>query len=125
MSQDGETTTITTAELLAKVREQHHSPEDLDEGDLNDRLWQFEAYEERLMPIDEFDLGEFAVHDDLVEEYAERIANGEVPPPIVWDPVNRSTIDGITRLNALARCEMTHVAVLVGIERTYTPICSM
>jgi hypothetical protein len=109
-------------EILKIVSQTHHSPQDLEDGDLSDRIWQFTEYEERSVPVSEMNPYEFEVDQELVEVYMAKIRAGELPGRVVWDTVNNSIIDGIHRVNALAGCGILEIPVLAGVENTYTAI---
>lgn len=93
----------------------HRNRDDFDSGDLLDRLSRFDYFEVMELPITHIDLDEFEVLDELVDDYVQMPAPG---PPIVYDQVNGSMIDGIHRANAAARRGAQTIAALVGTRNT-------
>jgi hypothetical protein len=85
-------------DILDYVKEIHHnmSGEDFAEGNLTDRIYYFDNYELKMLPISKIRL-EWATDWSEIERYAQM----DTPfPPIVYDPVHRSIIDGTHRVKA-------------------------
>jgi len=91
---------IETYDLLRVVAEIHHSPEDLEDGNLSQRLWKFHQYVLEEIPLSDLNPHEFAVDDRLAKDYFELYMRGEAAPPIVYDSVGHSIIDGTHRVRA-------------------------
>lgn len=113
---------IKSEDIFSGLDDRHR--QDLQEGDLSERIWQYSRYIEVSLPVLSLNLNEFEVDEQTVAEYAARIEAGEVPPPGIWDPVNGSMIDGLHRANALARCGYTEITIWSGDQSTYEPIVS-
>ncbi len=109
---------ITPDQLINWMAQHHHTPEDIGEGDLSDRVWSFEYYTLRAVAIDDLDLEQWGVFDHLVADYTTELANGDAPP-IVYDPVNHSIIDGTHRANARKAAGFDHILAYVG-DGSYT-----
>ena len=103
----------TSREVSDLVRAIHANMGDFDEGDLGNRLGRFATYRLRVIPLSRIDLREFALHDPTVAEFA---AMGDGAPPIVWDPVRKSVIDGCHRANAAAARGDTGILAYVGVR---------
>lgn len=110
--------TITPDMLIDWTQDNHHTPEDIGDGDLYDRVWAFQRYTLERIPLSSLNLDEWMVHDDLVADYRAELANGEAPP-IVYDSVNHSIIDGTHRANAAAASGATDILAYVGDAATY------
>jgi hypothetical protein len=106
---------ISAADLLELVEEWHHTPEDLADGDLGERVWRFDEYRLGWIPIERIHLNEWTVREELVSRFRARLARGEEAPPIVFDPVEDSVIDGINRANALAAEGRDEVMAYIGV----------
>lgn len=107
------------ARLVQRI---HHNEDDLHEGDLLDRIYKFSSYILRSIPLSGINAHEWMVHDELVRSY------GDAPspaPPIVYDAVDRSIIDGSHRVNAaLYRGDdeiMAYVGLPENLDPEYTP----
>jgi hypothetical protein len=102
-------------DLIDDVRSQHHTPEDFDEGDLEDRLYAYRRYRLQNVPLDQIELDEWEVVEEWVADYVRRLGAGSEPPsPILRHDLG--IIDGTHRLNALAQAGRTEVACWVGVR---------
>lgn len=114
-------TLLTSYDVYLIVEKIHHTPEDLHEGDLDERLSEFDAYELRTVAIADLDLNEWNIDDDMVREYADRLRNGEEAPAIVWNANINSIIDGAHRANAAHLAGRTHIQAYVGLDDDQIP----
>jgi ParB-like chromosome segregation protein Spo0J len=108
-----------TGELDRVVINSHHTPEDFSEGDIQERMDQFDYYHLVEINLNRLDREEFHVDDDLVEDYVEKIKNEGVenmPPMLISN--NDEIIDGIHRLNALLDCGYEKFPVYIGSEKS-------
>jgi hypothetical protein len=111
--------TISGDELSDYAEEWHHREEDWETGNLLNRITSFKRYALETLNLDSLNAHEWDVHDDLVNHYAGLASNA---PPIIYDDVNKSIIDGTHRVNAaLARGETT-VPAYVGRLADYQPV---
>lgn len=92
----------------------HHTPEDFCDGDLGERIEQFSHFELSTVRIADLNLNEWQLDDDLVDAYSE--LDGQLAPPIIYDAVNRSIIDGLHRANAAAKRGEAEIAAYIGRE---------
>lgn len=107
-------------DLIYELPEHHHTPEDFDEGDLTDRINQYFSYDLELITIDRFDFGEWIIDPARVEKIEKEIRKDAFCyPPILYDPINDSIIDGTHRVNALHNLGEKYVVTLVGNEEDY------
>lgn len=108
------------------VRMLHQRTEDLIDGDLQNRIDKFLAFELKLIPVDIIRSHEFELCDDLVREYADQYRNTGTYPPIVYDAVENSMIDGLHRANALIECGLKEIKAYVGtaanIDSSWSPV---
>lgn len=105
---------VSDSDLIAFVREAHHQAQDIDEGDLIERIERFDRYELVELPMSALDLREWYSDEDLVDEYADDCAHSE-PPPIIFQPVYETIVDGTHRANALARLGRTTIRAWVPV----------
>lgn len=97
----------------------HHTFDDFGEGDLTDRLFWFDEYTLQELPIADIDLGEWDLDTDRVTEHMEEIVKSRgTMPPIVFDPFERSIIDGTHRANAYHNLGYTHIPAYVGTKKS-------
>lgn len=102
--------------VAAEVTRLHTQQQDLDEGDLLNRLDRYTAYVFKKIRVTDLDLFEFALCEDVVAEYAALYLATGTYPPIVYDEVDRSIVDGLHRANALARCGLAEIDAFVGTD---------
>jgi hypothetical protein len=74
------------------------------DGDLGNRIEEFEVYRFVELPISQIDLSEFDINNDSVEEYKNIIKNTGDYPPIVIDDDYR-IIDGAHRALAVSELQ--------------------
>lgn len=108
--------TITTAnEVHDLVKSIHRNLDDFYEGDIADRIYWFDDYVLTKIPVNQLILDEWEVDDDLVDEIADMInQNNAATPPIVYDPIADSIIDGTHRANAYDRLGLETIPAYVG-----------
>lgn len=108
---------VTSDEIHDLVYEIHNRPEDFDEGDIDERIHQYEFYELKEIPLDTMNLNEWFVDNYLVEKISKQIQQHQYKyPPIIYDIKNHSIIDGIHRANALKRLGKDKILGYVGLE---------
>lgn len=103
--------------IIQYVTQMHHTPEDLDEGDLSDRIYRFGRYKLTKIPISLLDLDEWAYDEYKGKQMAAMPV--DTMPPIVFDPINQSIIDGTHRANVRASTGDTTILAYVGVPETY------
>ena len=107
-------------DVLAKVKQIHHTEEDFTEGNLTERILKFKTYVLMELPIAKVSLGKYSVYDDvltsLIENHKEDFLSGNYPP-IVYDPEEEDIIDGTHRVEALERLGIASVKAFVGKEK--------
>ena len=90
----------------------HDGDEDWWDGPLPRWLSRFGTYSLVQMPLDDLDLDEHAYDPGLAAEYA--AMDPHTMPPLVYDPVSRSIVDGNHRVQGARLQGDTAVAVYVG-----------
>jgi hypothetical protein len=91
--------------LSSEVESLHHTYEDIEDGDLLQRIHKYAFWKLTEYNIDDLDLDEWSIDEDRVEEYVEKLKMNPDYPPVIID--NKSygiptIVDGTHRLNALA-----------------------
>jgi hypothetical protein len=110
---------ITADALIRIVQGYHHTDEDFSDGNLSDRIWMFQRYHLRNISTDSVPDYEWVRDDDMVSTYAVMTTEA---PPIIYDPVNHSLIDGTHRVNAYKQSGRQTIPAYVGDESTYEPL---
>ena len=119
LKEDGIIESVDPSTIFNQVKEIHREFRDIEEGDLPDRIYWFDEYKTSLIPLSQIDLNEFEVDEDLVEDYIEYIKDSpKTMPPIVYDPVAGSVIDGMHRANAYARLGYDSIPAYVGLTKS-------
>jgi hypothetical protein len=85
------------------------------DGDLGDRIEEFEEYELKTIPISEIDIDEFSLDTSKMKDYIKEYKNSNNYPPIVLND-EYGIIDGTHRVNALERIGLKEVKAWVGIN---------
>lgn len=107
--------TISSDDLFHIVQDMHHSPEDFHEGNIDERINAYDSYALEKLVLADINLDEWNLDALMVQEYAQNIKNGQVAPPIVYDPVEESIIDGAHRANAAYLAGQTFIMAYVGL----------
>lgn len=87
------------------------------DGDLGDRIEEFEQYELQIVPIDKIDIDEFSLDTSKMREYIEEYKKANDCPPIVLND-EYGIIDGTHRVNALERLGLKEVKAWVGVSNS-------
>jgi hypothetical protein len=82
--------------IIDLVRRIHGRPEDFSEGDLEHRIWKYLRYELRQirLPVNMM----WGVDSSKVNQYS--VMDSGTTPPIIFDPIDNSIIDGSHRIEA-------------------------
>jgi len=98
--------------LISKI---HRNPEDLEDGDIIERINECYSYELKEINISLLDLNEWDVDLDYVEDYKDLDVN-TMPPIIIheFSSGNYSIVDGIHRLNACHKKGLKKIKAYVG-----------
>jgi len=110
--------TMTADDVFDHVVDIHHTPEDIDDGDIYERIQAYGMYHLTEVPISAVDLGEWEVDDSMVSNYAKQTQQTPDYPPIVYDPIAKSIIDGMHRANALHQLGSKTIRAYVGDPKT-------
>lgn len=114
LNYDEETNLIPSDEIVDIVYSLHTREEDFEDGDLIERIKSFPFYELKNVPLSSLDTDEFITDIELVDEYEKEIKLNPDYPPIVFDPINSSIIDGMHRVQALEQLGYDTVRAYVG-----------
>lgn len=88
------------------------------DGDLGDRLDEYERYKLKEISIEELNLEEWDLHDFYVDIYKKKFLDNKEYPPIVVGKKEYGTysiIDGLHRANALKQSGIEKILAFVGI----------
>ena len=111
--------TVDAHTIYSDVQSGHREPDDFVEGDIGDRIYWFDDYKLTSLPISNLNLDEHYVDEDLVDDYIEHIKDSpKTMPPIVYDPIAKSIIDGIHRANAYANLGYDTIPAYVGLTKS-------
>jgi hypothetical protein len=95
-------------------------PEDVQNGDVNHRIWKFLRYRLVDLPVESLACS-WAANGDIAKDYAGRIRRGEVPPAIVYDLDANEMIDGCHRLAAAKIAGLEAITAFVGTRQDIDP----
>lgn len=119
LREDGVIESVDAHTIYSNVLSGHREPNDFVEGDIGDRIYWFDDYKLTSLPISNLNLDEHYVDDDLVDDYIEHIKDSpKTMPPIVYDPIAKSIIDGIHRANAYAKLGYESIPAYVGLTKS-------
>jgi hypothetical protein len=111
--------TVDAYTIYSDVQSGHREPDDFIDGDIGDRIYWFDDYKLTSLPISNLNLDEHYVDEDLVDDYIEHIKySPKTMPPIVYDPIAKSIIDGIHRANAYANLGYDTIPAYVGLTKS-------
>jgi hypothetical protein len=119
LKEDGVVESVDAHTIYSNVQSGHREPDDFIEGDIGDRIYWFNDYKLSSLPISNLNLDEHYVDEDLVDDYIEHIKySPKTMPPIVYDPIAKSIIDGIHRANAYAKLGYETIPAYVGLTKS-------
>jgi hypothetical protein len=111
--------TVDAHTIYSDVQSGHREPDDFIDGDIGDRIYWFDDYKLTSLPLSNLNLDEHYVDEDLVDDYVEHIKDSpKTMPPIVYDPIAKSIIDGIHRANAYANLGYDTIPAYVGLTKS-------
>lgn len=111
------------SDVYQLAQELHTREDDWHEGDIGARIEQFSHYVSRQLDVSKLNPHEYFIDEDKVDEYLEQIkASDGSCPPIIFDEVNDTIIDGAHRVAALQKGGFETVDAFVGTEKFYTPM---
>lgn len=105
---------VLSEDIIFQYIEQLHNEEDFIDGDIVDRIEEYEKYELQKIELDDIDLDEFQLDEELAEEFGEIYKKTDYYPPIVIDE-NHRIIDGNHRGDGLKMIGEKYVLAFVGI----------
>jgi hypothetical protein len=119
LREDGTVDSVDANTIYRTVQSAHHTPEDFEEGDIGDRIYWFDDYKLTSLPVANLNLNEYYVDEDLVDDYVEQIQHSpNTMPPIVYDPIAKSIIDGIHRAAAYSKLGHATIPAYSGLTKS-------
>lgn len=97
------------------IQDRHHTPDDFVDGDISDRIEEFQEYHLKEVSLDDIDIDEFFVDESAVEDFMDHYASGSPFPPIVLADDYR-IIDGTHRANAADRLGHKTIKAYIGVK---------
>ena len=104
---------VPNEKVYKMVQKIHRQYDDFIDGDLGERLDEYDWYKLMDVPISKINLDEWDVQDWLVDDYVQNLKNSLNYPPVVLGS-DYSIIDGIHRINALHKLGIETVTAYVG-----------
>lgn len=101
-----------------------HKNEDVDSGDLTDRIESNRFYNHVVdFEIDNLDLNQYSIDEDIVEDIIYEIQEKGLStmPKIIIDS-EKNIIDGLHRLNALKKIGINKIDLLIGTNEEYQQV---
>lgn len=106
---------VMTADQMADyVGARHHTPEDMESGDILERIYSFSQYDLVYMRPEQIKRGQWHVDEDRRDNYIQQIKAGSPIPPIVIQELGRIIIDGTHRHDAASLAGVESIPVYVG-----------
>jgi hypothetical protein len=113
---------ILADDVYEQVRLIHHRKEDFDEGDIEDRIFQFSYYIETEVPVENIDNEDYNISDDIVDDLIKKIKLGEkITPVVLYEYLkgNYDVIDGVHRVTAYKKLGIKNITAWVGLGRAH------
>ena len=114
---------MSESDIYQYVEQIHRNEEDIEEGNLAERIEEFDKYKLMEIPINDINIDEYYLDDNYMDEYKSMTKKSSDYPPIVLDGDTRysygnkyTIIDGTHRVNALDRLGYKTVKAWVGIN---------
>lgn len=101
------------ADIYGYVQRIHMNYDDFIDGDIGDRIEEYENYKVEDVKISDIEIDEFSLDEGIVDEYKELFKESNKYPPIVLDS-EYGIIDGTHRVNALNDIGIEYVRAFVG-----------
>lgn len=92
-----------------------HGNDDFIDGNLGERIEEYDTYKLVEVDIDELNIDEYFLFDELVDTYVDKYKKSREYPPIVIDSSNR-LIDGNHRSNALNKLGFKKIKAFKGVN---------
>lgn len=99
--------------IIKLINNIHHTPEDLASGDLSNRVWRFRRYKLSQLPISNINV-EWNIDQNSINDFTMMPVSTQ--PPIVFDSVDHSVIDGTHRVAATKLRGDQLILAYVGID---------
>ncbi len=112
---------MSASDVEEYVEKTHQAVEDLDEGDLRERIHSHFRYYLTELPTESIDQEQWAIDPVLLHDYMNAIKGGSIPPPIVIQELGNVIIDGTHRHEALAKMGIPTIMAYVGRKADIVP----
>ena len=110
---------VSAKHIFDLAKKIHRRLDDFSDGDLTDRIYWFDEYTLTDLPVSKINTHEFDVDEDLVAKHIAKIMKStDTMPPIIYDPVAKSIIDGIHRVNAYKKLGYKTIPAYVGSKKS-------
>lgn len=104
------------SDVYAYTQRIHHTEDDFYDGDLGERIEEYDKYIVEEVNISDIDIYEFQIDEYLLDNYKEQFNKNNSYPPIVLNS-DYSIIDGTHRVNALNELGFEKVIAFVGMKK--------
>lgn len=107
--------TVPECDVYMLTKSVHSNVDDFDEGDIGERIEEFEFYVLKDVPLSEIEEPRYYVDEERVDEYLEM--NPETAPPIVlsyYSDGSYLTIDGGHRITVALKRKQATIKAFVG-----------
>ena len=106
---------ISSDDIVDWVMKHHYNPEDIDSGDLIQRIQKYDLYELEMIPIEKIDADEWYTDSEQVEDYEIEIKKKPDYPPIIVDE-DLTIIDGTHRAKAIKNLGYKFIKAYVPVK---------
>lgn len=102
-------------DIIDYIKDKHHTLEDFEEGDIIERISQYYWYYLSEIKIKDTDYENYDYDQEKVNLMTQNIKENSFKyPPIIFDPLNKTVIDGIHRIRALKGLGVEKVKAYIG-----------
>jgi hypothetical protein len=112
----GEEETLFFEDIINILMEDgHHTLEDFEYGDIIYRISSFYSYKLGELDISILDYKKYSFFEGKVLKIMKEIKEDDLNyPPILYDPINKTIIDGVHRIRALKRLGFKKIKAYIG-----------
>ena len=106
---------MSSDDIVNWVMKHHYKPEDFDEGNLIQRIQEYDLYKLEMIPIEKIDPDEWYTDSEQVEDYEIEIKEKPDYPPIIVDK-DYTIIDGTHRAKAIKNLGYKSIKAYVPVK---------
>jgi hypothetical protein len=107
---------ILTSDQAKEYVSEIHRSRDNPLGDVLKKIEKFTQYVWRDIPVFSLPAETRYPHQPLVKRYIDMIEDGEEVPPIIYDDVDDTVIDGLHRIESARQSGLAFIPAWVGLE---------